>query len=113
MATLSHGRHHKFLNGEFKEDVYITQPQGFSNQGFEHLVCKLKKAVYVLGNRFIGKVIGAEPVLSRWRACEGELVGQNLFCTNDLSNKTITGRNRLAALLSRTSDLNSGSPIEI
>ena len=29
------------------------------------------------------------------------------------SNKTITGRNRLAALLSRACDLNSGSPVEI
>ena len=27
------------------------------------------------------------------------------------SNKTITGRNRLAALLSRAGDLNSGSPV--
>jgi hypothetical protein len=38
---------------------------------------------YVLGNRFIGKVIGAEPVLSRWRAREGEPAGQNLFSTDD------------------------------
>ena len=38
---------------------------------------------YVLGNRFFGKVIGAEPVLSRWRAREGELAGQNWFCTDD------------------------------
>lgn len=29
----------------FKEHVYIIQPQGFSKQGSEHLVCKLKKAL--------------------------------------------------------------------
>ena len=29
------------------------------------------------------------------------------------SSKTITGRNRLAALLSHVGDLNSGSPVEI
>ena len=38
---------------------------------------------YVLGNRFIGKVIGAEPVLSRWRAREDEPTGRNLFSTDD------------------------------
>ena len=38
---------------------------------------------YVLGNHFIGKVMGAEPVLSRWRAREGEPAGQNRFCTDD------------------------------
>jgi hypothetical protein len=37
----------------------------------------------VLGNRFIGKVIGVEPVLSRWRAREVEPAGQNMFCTDD------------------------------
>lgn len=33
-----------FWNGELKEEVYITQPQGFSKQVSEHLVYKLKKA---------------------------------------------------------------------
>lgn len=37
-----------FLNGEIKEDVYVSQPEGFEKTGKEHLVYKLKKALYGL-----------------------------------------------------------------
>lgn len=37
-----------FLNGDIKEDVYVAQPEGFEIKGKEHLVYKLKKALYVL-----------------------------------------------------------------
>ena len=35
-----------FLNGELEENIYMRQPEGFIEQGSEHLVCKLKKSIY-------------------------------------------------------------------
>lgn len=37
-----------FLNGEIREDVYVSQPEGYVEKGKEHLVCKLSKALYGL-----------------------------------------------------------------
>lgn len=36
-----------FLNGDLEQDIYMKQPVGFE-QGGQHLVCKLKKAIYGL-----------------------------------------------------------------
>ena len=49
---------------------------------------------------------GGEPARASQldRTCSAPMTG---------SNKTITGRNQLAALLSCAGDLNSGSPVEI
>eukprot|EP00253_Pinus_taeda_P006746 PITA_06746 len=37
-----------FLNGDLKEEIYLAQPEGFVKKGQEHLVCRLKKALYDL-----------------------------------------------------------------
>ena len=37
-----------FLNGDLKEEVYVTQPPGFEMPNSESKVCKLKKALYGL-----------------------------------------------------------------
>ena len=54
LATKQNWRIHQldvksaFLNGERKEEVYLGQPEGFVQEGQEHLACKLKKAIYGL-----------------------------------------------------------------
>lgn len=34
-----------FLNENLKEEVYMTQPEGFSSEGKEHMMCKLRKSI--------------------------------------------------------------------
>jgi hypothetical protein len=36
-----------FLNRDLEEDIYMEQPEGFTQEG-EHLVCKLHKSLYKL-----------------------------------------------------------------
>ena len=37
-----------FLNEDIEEEIYMDQPEGFSMEGKDHKVCKLKKSIYVL-----------------------------------------------------------------
>ena len=37
-----------FFNGDLKETVYMTQPEGYVSNGKEHQVCKLIKSLYGL-----------------------------------------------------------------
>jgi len=37
-----------FLNGDLEENVYMDQPMGFSIEGNEHMMSKLKKSIYNL-----------------------------------------------------------------
>ncbi|PNF37230.1 Retrovirus-related Pol polyprotein from transposon TNT 1-94 [Cryptotermes secundus] len=37
-----------FLNGELEEEIYMTQPEGFTVEGLENKVCLLNKALYGL-----------------------------------------------------------------
>ena len=35
-----------FLNEDLEEDVYMDQPVGFTEEGKEHMVCKLKRSIW-------------------------------------------------------------------
>jgi hypothetical protein len=37
-----------FFRGDLEEKIYMEQPEGFSQPGQDHLVCKLKKSLYGL-----------------------------------------------------------------
>lgn len=37
-----------FLHGDFDEEIYMCQPEGFVEIGKENMVCRLKKSLYGL-----------------------------------------------------------------
>ena len=37
-----------FLNGNFEEEIYMMQPEGFITKNQGHIVCKLKRSIYGL-----------------------------------------------------------------
>eukprot|EP00253_Pinus_taeda_P014196 PITA_14196 len=63
-----------FLNGVLKEEVYVEQPSGYENEGQEHKVCKLKKALYGLNQtpRAWYSRIDAYLIENGFDKCDGE-----------------------------------------
>ena len=43
-----------FLHGELAEEVYMKQPEGFIEQGKEHLVRRLNRSIYGLNHHAVG-----------------------------------------------------------
>ena len=50
-----------FLNGDFVEDAYMSQPTGFEEVGEGNMICKLYKSIYSLNQ---GNVISSLMKLS-------------------------------------------------
>ena len=52
-----------FLNGFFKEELYMMQPEGFVNPKGVNKVCKLQRSIY-----------GLVQTSRSWNICFGELI---------------------------------------
>ena len=48
LESPSEGYKNRLLNGDLKEKVFMSQPEGFVVKGQEHKVCKLIKSLYGL-----------------------------------------------------------------
>jgi hypothetical protein len=64
-----------FLNDELQESVYMTQPEGFSIEGKEHIGCRLKKSIYRL-----------KQASRQWYLKFNELVKKFCFVENSVDN---------------------------
>ncbi|KAL6219605.1 hypothetical protein ACLB2K_007364 [Fragaria x ananassa] len=62
-----------FLNGELEEEIHMKQPQGFEEQGSEHMVCRLKKSIY-----------GLKQASRQWYLKFDSVVTENGFVENPL-----------------------------
>ncbi|GKA39929.1 retrovirus-related pol polyprotein from transposon TNT 1-94 [Tanacetum coccineum] len=80
-----------FLNGELKEEVYLSQPEGFVDQEYSSHVYKLKKALYGL--------IAVDPTLFTWKAGNDLLLVQ-IYVDDIIFASTNTARcNEFANLM--------------
>ncbi|CAL8133886.1 unnamed protein product [Prunus armeniaca] len=62
------------MNGELEEENFMRQPKEFANEGKEHMVCKLGKAIYGLkqaSRRWIWEKLGIEIQKDRARGLLG------------------------------------------
>ncbi|GKC53402.1 retrovirus-related pol polyprotein from transposon TNT 1-94 [Tanacetum coccineum] len=84
-----------FLNGELKEEVYVSQPKGFVDQDNPSHVYKLKKALYglkqaprtwydmlssLLNSQHFSKC-AVDPTLFTWQAGNDLLLGKQVDAT--------------------------------
>ncbi|KAJ9562492.1 hypothetical protein OSB04_007652 [Centaurea solstitialis] len=77
-----------FLNGDLYEDVYMSQPEGFKEEGKEHLVCKLKKSIYGLKQASRQWYLKFDEVMKRFNFTKNS-VDQCIYFKNSGSKFTI------------------------
>jgi hypothetical protein len=109
-----------FLHGDLEEQIYMEQPEGFSQPGQEHLVCKLKKSLYGLKQspRQWYKRFDSYMIKIGYRRCEydccvyvrsldnGSFIFLLLYVDDMLiAAKSIVEVNKLKVLLSREFDM--------
>jgi hypothetical protein len=109
-----------FLHGDLEEQIYIEQPEGFSQPGQEHLVCKLKKSLYELKQslrqwykRFDSYMIKIGYMRCEYDCCvyvnsldDGSFIFLLLYVDDMLiAAKSIVEVNKLKVLLSKEFDM--------
>ncbi len=109
-----------FLHGDIEEDLYMEQPEGFSQPGEEQLVCKLTKSLYGLKQsprqwykKFDSFMIRIGYMRCEYDCCiyvkrldDGSFIYLLLYVDDMLiSAKSILEVNKLKALLSKEFDM--------
>ncbi|GKD45908.1 retrovirus-related pol polyprotein from transposon TNT 1-94 [Tanacetum coccineum] len=78
-----------FLNGELKEEVYVSQPEGFVDQDNPSHVYKLKKALYIDPTLFIQQV-GNDLLLVQIYVDDIIFASTNTAMCNEFANQMTT-----------------------
>jgi hypothetical protein len=109
-----------FLHGDLEEQIYMEQPEGFSQPRQEHLVCKLKKSLYGLKQsprqwykRFDSYMIKIGYMRCEYDCCvyvksldDGSFIFLLLYVDDMLiAAKSIVEVNKLKVLLSKEFDM--------
>ena len=61
-----------FHNGYLEENIYMMQPDGFINEGQEHMICKLHNSIY-----------GLKQALRSWNKCFDQVIKSFGFDQNE------------------------------